>query len=242
MLQNIKELYGSKLTALDGDVGHAKDFYFDDKAWVIRYLVADTGSWLTGRLVLIAPHAFARWDHFENSLRIKLRKKQIEDSPSIDTHEPVSRQFEEGYYRSYGWPAYWEGGQMWGLSAFPYGSASPLPRDLATRKALEPRADRHLQSARTVTGYAIEASDGTIGRLSGFLVNDMNWAISDLVVETGHWYAGKEILISPDRVSRIGYVESKVFVNLTIADIQATAENELVRAGAGGGQKGTFSD
>jgi hypothetical protein len=242
MLQNIKELYGSKLAALDGDLGHAKDFYFDDKAWVIRYLVADTGSWLTGRLVLIAPHAFSKWDLYEKTLRIKLRRKQIEDSPSIDTHEPVSRQFEEGYYRSYGWPAYWEGGQMWGLSAFPYGSASPLPRDMAARKALEPRADRHLQSAKTVTGYAIEASDGTIGHLSGFLVDDRTWAVHDLVVETGHWYAGKEILISPAKVARIGYVESKVFVNLTMADIQATAENHLVKAGDGAREKGVLSD
>jgi hypothetical protein len=154
----------------------------------------------------------------------------------------VTRQFEEGYYRSYGWPAYWEGGQMWGLSAFPYGSASPLPKDPAARKALEPRADRHLQSARAVTGYAIEASDGTIGHLTGFLVDDRSWVIQDLVVETGHWYAGKEILISPAKVARFGYVESKVFVNLTKGDIQATAENDLARAGAGSHQKGTFSD
>lgn len=241
MLQNIKELYGSKLAALDGDVGHAKDFYFDDHSWVIRYLVADTGSWLTGRLVLLTPHSFAKWDLYEKTLRIKLRRKQIEDSPSNEAHVPVSRQFEEDYYQSFGWPAYWEGGQMWGLSAYPH-VASPIPRDVAARKALVPRADRHLQSARTVTGYAIEASDGTIGRLSGFLVDDRSWAIRDLVVETGHWYAGKEILISPGKVTRIGYVESKVFVNLTIADIQATAENDLVKAGAGSRRRETFSD
>jgi hypothetical protein len=58
MLQNIKELYGRKLAALDGDIGHVKDFYFDDENWVIRYLVADTGSWLTGRLVLFTPPCF----------------------------------------------------------------------------------------------------------------------------------------------------------------------------------------
>lgn len=233
MLQNTNDLYGSKLEGLDGHVGHAKDFYFDDKTWVIRYLVADTGSWLTGRLVLITPHAFAKWDLYEKTLRIKLRKKQIEDSPSIEAHEPVSRQFEENYYRSYGWPAYWEGGQMWGMTPYPH-VAVPLPKDAATRKALEPREDRHLQSAKTVTGYAIEASDGAIGHLSGFLVDDRSWSIVNLVVETGHWYAGKEIFISPAKVARIGYVESKVFVNLTMADIRATSENDLVKAGTGG--------
>jgi hypothetical protein len=232
MLQYIKQLYGSRLASLDGDIGHAKDFYFDDKAWVIRYLVADTGSWLTGRLVLISPHAFGKWDLYEKKLHIKLRKKQIEESPSIDQHVPVSRQFEEDYYRSFGWPAYWQGGQMWGMSGYPL-VAAPLPADIAARKALEPREDRHLQSAKTVTGYAVEASDGPIGHLSGFRVDEKSWAIRDLVVETGHWYSGKEVLIPSGKVARIGYVESKVFVNLTKSEIQAAAGKAVAEAGAG---------
>jgi hypothetical protein len=232
MLQDIKQLYGSTLAAIDGDIGHAKDFYFDDKTWVIRYLVADTGSWLTGRLVLIAPHAFARWDLYEKKLHIKLRKKQIEASPSIDAHMPVSRQFEEDYYRSYGWPAYWQGGQMWGMSGYPL-VASPQPLEVAARKALAPRADRHLQSAKKVTGYAVETSDGKVGHLSGFRVDDRSWAIRTLVVETGHWYSGKEALISSGKIARIDYVESTVFVNLTKADIQSAAETDLAESSVG---------
>src|SRR5450755_3341592 len=103
MLQNITEFYGHKLAALDGDIGHVKDFYFDDKSWVIRYLVADTGSWLTGRLVLLSPHAFGKLDPYEKIFHVKLRKAQIENSPSIETHRPVSRQYEVEYYRYYGW-------------------------------------------------------------------------------------------------------------------------------------------
>jgi hemolysin activation/secretion protein len=36
-----------------------------------------------------------------------------------------------------------------------------------------------------------------------------------LVVETGHWYSGKEIVISPKQVERISYADSKVFVTTT---------------------------
>jgi hypothetical protein len=241
MLQNIKQFYGSRLASLDGDFGHAKDFYFDDKAWVIRYLVADTGSWLTGRLVLLSPHAFGKWDLYEKALHIKLRKKQIEDSPSIDTHEPVSRQFEENYYRSYGWPPYWQGGQMWGMGGYPI-VALPLPQDPATRKAIEPRADRHLQSAKSITGYSIEASDGLVGHLGGFLVDDRSWVISDLVVKAGHWFTGKELQISPRMVERISTEESKIFVNLARADIRVTTGGGLVGAAAGSHAHEAFFD
>src|ERR1700689_1315289 len=119
MLLNTKELYGHKMAASDGEIGHVKDFLFDDKTWVIRYLVADTGAWLPGRLVLLSPHSFIRWDQQEKTLHVSLDRKHIENSPSIDTHRTVSRQFEVEYYRPYGWPAYWTGGAIWGLGGFP---------------------------------------------------------------------------------------------------------------------------
>lgn len=231
MLHNIKELYGHKLAASDGDIGHVKDFYFDDKTWVIRYLVADTGSWLTGRQVLLSPHALGKWEQDEKTLHVKLNKKQIEGSPSIESHKPVSRQYEVDYYRYYGWPAYWEGSYMWGLGGFPV--VLPPSKDQIEAQLLHHhRDDKHLQSTHAVDGYQIQSVDGAIGSVSGFLVDKKSWAIRDLVVETGHWYSGKEILIAPGKVERISYEDSKVFVNLTKADIQQTAENEVVNAGA----------
>ena len=63
MLHNLKQIRGHKLAASDGAIGHVKDFYFDDKTWAIRYVVADTGNWLTGRLVLLSPYSFGRLDY-----------------------------------------------------------------------------------------------------------------------------------------------------------------------------------
>ena len=230
MLQNIKELFGYKLAAADGDIGHVKDFYFDDKLWVIRYLVADTGSWLTGRLVLLSPHALGELDLVENTLQVKLHRKQIENSPSIESHRPVSRQYEEDYYRYYGWPAYWQGGGIWGMGSYPV--IKPPPPENLHHHGHNQRDDVHLRSIKAVTGYHIQATDGAIGAVSSCLVDDKSWAIRELVVETSHWYSGKEILISPGKVERISYEDSKVFVNLTKADIQQrTEENKLARAG-----------
>jgi len=226
MLQNIKEIYGNKLAALDGDIGHVKDFYFDDENWVIRYLVADTGSWLTGRLVLLTPHAFGKLDESEKTLHIKLRKKQIQDSPSIESHKPVSRQYEIEYYGYYGWPPYWDGGGMWGLGPYPVGL--PLLEDkVKAHQKHKHREDEHLRSTQDLSGYHIQTSDGEIGHVTDFMVDEKSWAIRELVIETGHWYSGKEILISSSKIKRISYDESKVFVSLTKEDIQRTSENEI---------------
>ena len=107
LLSTVKTLKGYKLDSLDGEIGKVKEFYFDDKYWTIRYLVADTGNWLSGRQVLISPYALRAVNKEEQNIAINLTKKQIEDSPSLDSDKPVSRQFEEYYYVYYGWPMYW---------------------------------------------------------------------------------------------------------------------------------------
>lgn len=231
MLQNTKELYGYKLAATDGDIGHVKDFYFDDNTWVIRYLIADTGSWISGRLVLLSPHAFGSIDADQKTLHVKLRKKQIEDSPSPEMHQPVSRQYEIEYYRYYGWPAYWEGGAIWGLGGFPVVLPPSREEIAATNRRIHHRDDKHLQSAKSVTGYAIHATDGEIGSVAGFMVDPKSWAICQVVVETGHWFSGKEILLSPAHIRRISYEDSTVFINVDKSAVEHTAEHQLVKAG-----------
>jgi len=225
MLRNIKQLYGHKLSALDGDIGHIKDFYFDDQTWVVRYLVVDTGSWLSGRQVLLSPHSFGKWDDTRKTLSVNLKKKQIEDSPSPEAHRPVSRQYEIEFYRYYGWPAYWEGTDVWGLGGFPVALPPPM---VEPHPQQQHRDDKHLRSTHSVNGYHIQALDGTIGQVTGFSVDDRQWTIHDLVVET-HWFVGKDVRISSKKIERISYEESKVFVSLTQADIEGTEENKIAR-------------
>jgi len=230
MLHNLKQICGHKLAASDGPIGHVKDFYFDDKTWAIRYLVADTGNWLSGRQVLLAPHSFGHLDHDGKILKINLTRRQIENSPSIDTDRPVSRQYEQNYYNYYGYPTYWEGGALWGKADYP--GFAPSARSFEFQSYDYPRWDDvHLRSTNAVTGYGIQATDGALGSVSGFLVDQKKWAIRELTVETGHWYSGKEILITPAKIERISYEQSKVFVKLTKGNLERTEEQHLATSG-----------
>lgn len=228
MVQNIKELLGQTLAARDGDIGHVEDFYFDDKNWVVRYLVANTGSWLSGRLVLIAPHAFGTFDRMEQQLHVALTRQQIEESPSIDTHLPVSRQFEIEYYQYYGWPAYWNGDSLWGLSSYPF-LIPPTKEEITILKKYHHSTDKHLRSTNAVTGYDIQTTDGPIGTVTDLQVDDRNWMITDLVVETGSWLAGKEVRIPVSGIDRIGHEESAVFITLNRNDLLQTEDHAVAR-------------
>ena len=97
MLIKAKTLKGYSLHSLDGEIGKVEEFYFDDRHWTIRYLVANTGTWLTGRQVLISPYALGDVDEKERQIDVALTKKKIEDTPALTSDKPVSRQFEDNY-------------------------------------------------------------------------------------------------------------------------------------------------
>ena len=220
MLNKAKTLKGYKLNSLDGDIGKVTEFYFDDQYWAIRYLVADTGNWLTGRQVLISPHALIAINKEEQHISIDLTKKQIENSPSLNSDKLVSQQFELSYYGYYGWPVYWNGPFMWG----------PYPNIIRNREqwkefATDKKAwDPHLRSTQYVSGYHIQAPDGEIGHVEDFIIDDETWAIRYIIIDTSNWWQGKKVLVSPLWIDRVSWNELKVFVSLSRESIKQSPE------------------
>jgi uncharacterized protein YrrD len=211
VLEKFMTLKGYQLHSLDGVIGTVKDFYFDDRHWTIRYLVANTVNWNPGRGVLIAPRAINSVNQQLRTIAVGLTKKQIEDSPSLDSDKPVSRQYEDTYYSYYGWPPYW---------------SVPPTREFGSfiAKGSETAEDSHLRSAYIVSGYLINAMDGEIGHIEDFIIDDESWAIRYLAIETQNWWPGKHVLVSAKWIERVSWGEGKVFVNLSKESIRQSPE------------------
>jgi hypothetical protein len=221
MLIKAKTLKGYKLDSLDGEIGKVNEFYFDDQYWTIRYLVADTGNWLMDRQVLISPYALVAVNKEEQHIAIDLTKKQIKASPSLNSDKPVSRQFEEAYYGYYGWPMYFGGPNMWGSYANIVRDPEKWRESIRAEKA---SWDPHLRSTQDVSGHHIQASDGEIGHVEDFIIDNETWAIRYLIIDTRNWWPGKKVLISPQWIERVSWDESKVFINLPRETIRQSPE------------------
>lgn len=221
MMYKAKLLKGFKLNSLDGEIGKVSEFYFDDNHWAIRYLVVDTGDWLTDRQVLISPNALLLVNKEQQSIDVNLTKKQIEDSPSLNSDKPVSRQFEEAYYGYYRWPVYWDGINM--SADYPY-IRSNIEENKKSAIKNEKKWDSHLRSTHDVSGHNIQATDGEIGHVDDFIIDDETWVIRYMVVDTRNWWPGKKILVSPKWIKRISWDESKVYVKLSREVIKQSHE------------------
>jgi len=227
MLRNTTDLEGYVIGATDGTIGHVKDFYFDDRAWVIRYLVVDTGAWLSSRSVLISPFAIGHPDWAERILPVSITKEKVKNSPDIDTKKPVSRQQESQYLEYYGYPYYWVGAGVWGQGAYPsmmlpgFGTAVQGPQVQAGYVGADAESGRrrnndpHLRSCKEVVKYQIHATDGDIGHVQAMLVDEESWAIRYLIVDTSNWWLGHQVLIAPQWIKDVSWADAKVSVNLT---------------------------
>ncbi|NLD53298.1 MAG: PRC-barrel domain containing protein [Burkholderiaceae bacterium] len=239
MLRTFRRIQSARINAVDDQVGRVEDVYFDDEAWTIRYLVVDTGNWLPGRKVLISPYSIKTPITAGDLIDVKLTRQQLQDSPPVDTHQPVSRRHEREYLSHFGYPSYWGMGGVWGpldYPLFPY--VGELQEEVRRAEATGARdaeradegghaddADSHLRSAAHVTGYDIQASDGSIGHVQDFVFDDESWAIRYMVIDTVNWWpGGRKVLVSTRWIDRIDWAERAVHTSLTREGVKRSPE------------------
>ena len=234
MLQIASALRGSTVQAEDGSIGHVTDFLFDDRTWALRWIVVEAGTWLIGRRVLLHPSAIIDSSTEAQIIRVNLTTKQVEASPSIRDDQPVSMQDENNLYGYYGWDPSW-GAIGGGGLGFPL--IMPIQPTTRAGVVLRPGSDGaqdsdpHLRSIRSVTGYHVHATDGMIGHIEGFLLDDVGWAVRYLAINTSNWWSGREVLLAPQAITKIVWADREVWVHVSRDQVKSSppwCEDDMV--------------
>lgn len=221
-LISIDLLKSCELGAHQGAIGKCSDFFFDDKAWVIRYLVADTRKWLPGRKVLISPISIGTVDNVNQIIRIELSREQIKNSPPLDSDAPVSRKYETFFNKYNNWSDYWDGSDLWGKDHYPR-TLKQRKELLEIEQAVEGKSN--LRSANEVAGYRIHAHDEDIGHIEDFLIEEDSWAIRYLVIDTSKWIPGsKRVIVDPNWVESVDWADRSVIIKMTKQQIESSPE------------------
>lgn len=243
MKRNLKELTGYHIGATDGEVGKVTDFLFDNTSWTIRYLVVETGNWLSGRKVLLSPQALQGTDAENKVFRIALTTDQVKNSPIIDMDNAVSRQQEEELHQHYPWTGYWSD-DKWPGGLGTVGMMAPAiaePLTDAVHHAMDnddqqnttssdvqqhpiQENERHLYNTGNVKGYAIAATNGDVGNVDGFIVDDSSWKIDSLILDTGNWLPGKKVTLSPERIKGLEWLTSRATIDASTEEVKHAPE------------------
>lgn len=231
MLIAAQYILGTQVEGQDGRLGLIHDLLFDDNSWAVRYVVINTRTWLPGRKVLLAPLEIKQTDWPGHQIKIDKTRTQIEQSPPLSEHEPVSRQRESDLADYFDWPRLWGGADPLGPDT-PMGvgadPSSPENEASPTTLAKEPDGDPHLRSCKHILRYELTAEDGQIGDIEDLIVDDREWQIRYLVarVDSVKWITRAHFLIAPDWIRELDWKTRHLSVDLTRDQIESCPEFE----------------
>jgi sporulation protein YlmC with PRC-barrel domain len=250
MLRSLESIRGHSISATDGEVGSVSDFVLDGGTWKVRYLVVNTGSWLSERLVLLPPDVTIASDWNRNRVDVALTREQVKNSPGIEGHETASQKAEAESSGHHGWSHVFSvrGGAAPAARPVPPFGAMPsrvlesevpsagrtsledvprtdsgtLPDEKATDKRDEPRDEDALYSYRELTKYEASAEDGVVGKVVDVVVDDRAWDARYLVIVTGGWLRGRTVVVAPQWVRFVNWRGKDIRLDVTRGEVEGS--------------------
>lgn len=195
------------------------DLLFQDNDWALRWLVVDTGDWLSGRRLLLPISALGEPDPDAHHLPVNLTLRQIEQGPDFDSSEPLSEETDTAALAHYHFP-HGEDRFIWctqaeKAAAWPDGDTAVLSMTAAGSETGVDPIGGHVRSLAEITGGVIEASDGDIGHAEDFLIDTAMWHVRYLVVHTSSWWVGEKTLVSPQSIAWIDWARRNIHLDVT---------------------------
>jgi sporulation protein YlmC with PRC-barrel domain len=221
MKRSLKDLSGYTIETKDGEKGKVKDFLFDENQWIVRYLEADFGSLFSSEKLLI-PKVFLDSPDWRKMLfPLKLKQADFQKCPKPKDRMPVSRKLEEEIYEFYRLNPYWVRAYMESAgNIFP-----PRPIKIPSNDTTERKIDSILRSFEEVKGYHINAIDGKLGHIEDIIIDDTDWQLIYVVIDTKNWLPwSKKVIIAVDWMDRISYINREVNIKLSTETIKNAPE------------------
>ena len=236
MLHLARKVCGAPVLATDGEIGTVDDFFFEEDRWTVRYLLVDTGRWVSGKRVLISPMSVVNpWNRA--GVRLTLTRDQVWHSPEADSRA-LSRAAETELLEYYGHPIYWGAGGIWGAFENPGALvAQPMVPPPPTGPVVNVE-EQHLRSTKQSTGYHLHALDGEIGHVDDFVIGEESWRVRYLLIDTSNWIGGRSVVVLTETVTRIDRDHGFLHVDATRDQIRNSGSFQSIEDAVGAGETG----
>jgi len=209
MLRSANGLVGYKINAKDGNIGKVEAFYFDFIKWVIRYLIVDVSDWLPAKHVLISPASFSGHPDWHSRIfHVGVSKEVVKGAPAIDLYKPMTLHDEFELIKYHNWPIYWEKHPQ------DYFPKIIMPTETKSVMSYDDIEGSHLRSTNEIAGYHMQSSDGEIGYIEDFMIDEQAWAIRYTVINAHSWLPGHKFLIAPQWFKSVNWHESKIHTDI----------------------------
>lgn len=191
VFHGLRTLLQIPLVTADGRKSAIRNFLFDDRSWLIRFLLVDAGKWFAPHIVAVPTDAVNPPDWLQMTVTSRLTAAELLTSPDAETIRPVSQQKRLAWMRHFGWR---EHDLNW---------CAPSSLHLPCREfdGHTQGDDPHLRRTGDLISYQVWAKNGYLGLLEGFFLKDASWHIGYLLARTGDWIYGEKMIPSSNVIS-----------------------------------------
>lgn len=208
MIRSLISIIGYALNGTDGSIGQCEDVLIEDRPWVVRYLVANTGRWLFGRRVLIPLDQLGPPDDTQRVVNVSLTRQEIRSSEPVSADPPVSTGFGERSFLYYGWPS--------AMAQTPLETSLIPPNAYDGRGAYDEEHRSFLRSTEELAGYALTARGETFGAVVDFFIDQSLWAVRYLLASVLYGQHQKHILVPVTVVDGVDWPDRRIEVDLAV--------------------------
>ena len=230
MKRSLKEINTYSVQTIDEENGKIKNFLFDEDTWIIRYLDVEMGNFFVEKRILIPKEQIGIPEWEDQNFPIKLTMKRIDDSPGLERDLPVSRRYEQDLANYYDVVPYWPTDKdLYPNREFFFTSNKiiRIPKNMVK----EENIDTSLRSFSEVHRYSIKSIDDTFGHLSDLIIDDSDWQIVYVVLDTKNivpW--SKQIILPVEFVEEINFPNREIRIDLTKEAIKNAPEYNSTKA------------
>jgi hypothetical protein len=211
--RKLDELVGYRLVTTDGEEAALRDVVIDVAAWEARYLVAGADAWAPHPEVLVAVRSLTGVDDARREIALELPYDQVRNAPSLSPGTPVTRGFEENYYRFYDWEPQWAAE----INTEPFGDA-PGPTGPPVEEPLAAHSDPDqpgLLRFEDLLGWTAEPQGGGLARPRELLVDDSDWSIPFIELMLDNLSVRERYLVARSLVSGFDLASQRLYLGVT---------------------------
>lgn len=207
------------LKAQDGEMGKAKDLYFNEQTYTVRYLTVESKKWFPDQIIYLSPSAIDHIDFEKNVIKVNNTKDELREVAGVKHESEMNHQREQELTTSMNWNQYWVGDEVWGRHATPLNSTSDVkPSSVVTDRTDHLRSVNHMKG---VFNHAnVIAEDGDMGYVADVIIEKETWRIRYFVINCGKWSTHQLTLISPDWITSANWTKDEFYVDMTLEGIE----------------------
>lgn len=202
----LEKILGFRLMAKDGRVGRVSDCFIDDRRWVVRWLVIESGSWLRPCRTLVRPVAVEKVHREKRELEVHLTRLDILTSPRTDADPPVSDQWDHQSWSS-----------LWSLDA----TSEPERIFQVARERSSIRHDPHLRSFREIRTYITTQGEKRVASVEDFIIDTFDWSVQYMVAGLGRWRVQRRVAVPTIAIAKISWFERILALKHSTGDLRS---------------------